>query len=227
MKKFNVSLVLGVAICAACFVHAAFAEEVDPEYGPTITIKGKGRLAIADAGGSEAKPLQAVADAIANFMMIDVGVEKGVWTFAGASEALKATKATAAVFVVKDKSLPISLIAMEARWGIVNAEGMSVEQVEKETLRVALVLLGAASSKYAASVMRPAFSLADIDKAGKSMTVDSLMAIMPNLEANGFTCQRTLTYREACEEGVAPAPKTDLEKKIAAAVKAELEKASK
>ena len=153
-------------------------------------------------------------------MMIDVGVEKGAWTLAGAAESLKATKATVAVFVVKDKSLPMSLVALEARWGVVNAEGMNAAQVEKEATRVALILLGAASSKYPASVMRPVFSLADLEKAGALMTVDTMMAIMPNLEANGFSSSREMTYREACEAGIAPAPKTDLEKKIAADVKA-------
>lgn len=227
MKKLNVSFALSVALCAACFVHAAFAEEIDPEYGPTIYVGGKGRMALVDSGLNDAKPLQAVADKIGNFMMIDIGVEKGAWTFAGATEALKATKATAAVFVVKDKSLPMTLAAIEARWGVVNAEGMSAKQVEKAVTRIVALLLGGASSKYQASAMRPVFSLADLDKAGELLTVDSLMAIMPNLEANGFVPRREMTYREACEEGVAPAPKTELEKKIAAAVKAEMEKASK
>lgn len=220
MKTLNMSCALCAVLCATCAVQRTLAEEPKIEFGPTITIAGKGRFALVDAGLGDPKPLQAVARTIANFMMINVGVEKRAWTFAGASAALKDTKATAAVFVTKDKALPLSLIAMEARWGVVNAEGLTAKQVEKEVLRVSAVLLGGASSKYPASVMRPVFSTADLDKAGELLTVDSLMAIMSNLEDNGFSSRRDMTYREACEQGVAPAPKTDLEKKIAAEVKA-------
>lgn len=220
MKTLKMSYALCAVLCATCAVQRTFAEEPKIEFGPTITIEGKGRFALVDAGLGDAKPLQTVANVIGNFMMINVGVEKGAWTFTGAADALKATKATAAVFVTKDKSLPLSLVAMEARWGVVNAEGLTAKQIEKEVLRVSAVLLGGASSKYPASVMRPVFSVADLDKAGELLTVDSLMAIMPNLEANGFSCRREMSYREACEEGIAPAPKTDLEKRIAAEVKA-------
>lgn len=220
MKNANMSFALCAALCVASFVPRSHAEEVDPEFGPNITVGGKGRLALVDAGFGDDSPLKAVANKIGGFMMIGIGIEKGSWTFAGAADALKATKATAAVFVVKDKALPITLVAQESRWGVVNADGMNAKQVEKAVLRVAALLLGAASSKYPVSVMRPVFTLDDLEKAGEVLTVDTLMAIMPNLEANGFTCRRTLTYREACEQGIAPAPKTDLEKKIAADVKA-------
>lgn len=227
MIKVKTVIPLCAALCAASLVSQIKAGEINTEYGPTITIEGKGRLALVDAGFGDVKPLQAVADKIGGFTMINIGVEKGSWTFATAADSLKATKSTAAVFVVKDKTLPISLVALEARWGVVNAEGMNTQQVEKASLRVAAQLLGAASSRYPVSVMRPVFTLGDLDSAGDVLTVDTLMAIMPNLEANGFTSRREMTYREACEEGVAPAPKTDLEKKIAAAVKAEMEKARK
>jgi len=104
----------------------------------------------------------------------------------------------------------------------VNAHGLNDAQLEKEVLRVSTVLLGGASSKYPASTMRPVFSVADLDKAGGLVTIDSLMAIFPNLESLGIKQFQTMSYRDACYEGIAPAPKTDLERKIEAEVKKQL-----
>lgn len=147
--------------------------------------------------------------------MIETETQSGKWSLSSAKDSFAATGATASVFVVKDDSLPISLIAMEARWGVVNAALLEGKTIEKEILRVAIVLLGGASSKYPASTMRPAFSREDLNDVGDLVTIDTLMAIFPNLEKHGFKQYQMMTYREACEEGIAPLPANDEQRAIA------------
>ena len=84
-----------------------------------------------------------------------------------------------------------------------NAEGLDAADVSKETLRVATVVLGGASSKYAASTMRPVFSKDDLaKKAGDIVTFDSIMAISTYLSALGIKPYQMMTREDAIEEGL-------------------------
>lgn len=97
----------------------------------------------------------------------------------------------------------MSLVAMEARWGVVNAEGLDEGCVSKEVLRVMTVILGGASSKYTASMMRPVFSKEDLSKkAGDVVTFDSIMAISTYLPELGIKPYQMMTREEAVEEGL-------------------------
>ena len=96
---------------------------------------------------------------------------------------------------------------------------MSDAVLGKEIMRVATLLLGGASSRYESSVMRPAFSLEDLEKIGDLATIDSLMAIFPNLKVHGFKQYEMMTFREAYESGYTPEPTNDEQRKIAAEFK--------
>lgn len=209
--------VLAIAALAAPRGRAAAkVSEPEPPDGGMVLVNAEGKLAIVNACGAPSEAVAAAAKKIGNiFMIVAEPQTADGWSLAGAKDAFAATGGNAAVFIVKDSSLPISLVAPEACWGVVNAEGMSGEVLGKEIMRTATILLGAASSKYEASVMRPAFSLEDIDKLGELATIDSLMAIFPNLKTYGFKQYEMMTFREACENGCAPDPKTDEQRKIA------------
>ena len=187
----------------------------EPPDGGTVLVGAEGKLAIVDACGIGEDAIKSASKKIGNFFMIESVTQGGQWSLMSAKDSFAATGATAAVFVVKDEALPISLIAMESRWGVVNAALLDGKTLEKEVLRVAIVLLGGASSKYPASTMRPAFSVDDLNEVGELVTIDTLMAIFPNLEKYGFKQYQMMTYREACEEGLAPAPINDEQKAIA------------
>ena len=190
--------------------------EPEPPDGGMVLGNAEGKLAIVNACGYEGDVIANSVKKIGNVFMIVAEEQTGSWSLDKATEAFDATKANAAVFVVKDKTLPISLVALESRWGLVNAEGMNDAVLGKEIMRISTLLLGGASSKYEASVMRPAFSLEDIEKLGELATIDSLMAIFPNLQKYGFKQFEMMTFREAYESGYKPEPKNDEQKAIAA-----------
>ena len=194
--------------------------EPEPPDGGMVLVNAEGKLAVVNVCGYSGEAIGNTVKKIGNVFMIVAEEQKSSdWSLSNAKEAFDATKANAAVFVVKDKSLPISLVALESRWGVVNAEGMSDAVLGKEIMRVSTLLLGGASSKYEASVMRPAFSIDDIEKLGELATIDSLMAIFPNLRKYGFKQHEMMTFREAYENGYTPEPTNDEQRQIAAEFK--------
>lgn len=219
----SITMIAATLLAATTAVKApadkASAVEEEPPSGGYVRVGGEGCLALVDCCKADVNVISQSVDRISNSMMIHVKNQKGTWSLPTAAADLKAQKATAAVFVVKDKSLPMSLVAMESRWGVVNAEGLTVDQLAKEIVRVSVVVLGGATSKYEASYMRPVFSPADLDKAGSGFTIDTIMAVFPNLPDHGIKQFRTMTFRDACEEGIVLEPKDDVQRKIAAEYK--------
>lgn len=124
--------------------------------------------------------------------------------------------ANAAVFIVDDATLPMSLIAPEARWGVLNVTALdSGARFGKELTRVAIATFGGGVSQYKGSPMQPVFSPADLDKIlGEGMAFDSQAAVLKNLKEMGVTQSKMSTYRKACEEGWAAQPTNDYQKAI-------------
>lgn len=207
MKKI---LIVGMALVFACTAFGV-KRDVAPDM---VMFEGKGKLVFVNAAGIDDTQIKAAAETIGNLLSLETEVRKGEWSMATAKKGLADIGATAAVYVIKDDKLPMSLIAMEEKWGAANANGLSDEAVYKMALRVAVVVIGGASSKYPASVMRPVFSKADLEKAGKMMTIDSLMAIDPNLKDHGFKPYQIVDYVAALEAGVAPPPANEEQKKL-------------
>lgn len=168
-----------------------------------LKLGGEGKIAVVNACEAPTAPLDTAVKKIGNLLMVTAETQKGAWSLADAKKAFETTQANVAVFVIKDSALPMSLIAMEAKWGVVNAEGLSEKGLEKEVLRVSTVLLGGAASKYPASTMRPVFSPEDLDKkAGEVMTFDSLMSIFTYLPDLGLKQYQMMTREDAIEEGL-------------------------
>ena len=168
-----------------------------------VKVGGCGKVAVVNASAVSTNALKSAADKLANFMMVDIEVVKGEWSLKDAKKGLEATGANAAVFVIDDKTMPMSLIAMEEKWGMANANGLDEKSVEKELLRVMTVVIGGASSKYEASVMRPVFSKADLEKkAGDIVTFDSIMAIFGYLPDLGIKPYKMMSRELAIEKGL-------------------------
>ena len=191
-----------------------------------VFIGGEGVLVFINShkSGVKNESLQDASKPIQAIVQIKTSIVNDEWSVGDAKKAMERNKATAAVFVVKDKTMPLSLIALEEKWGVVNAEGLSGNQLRKEVIRIATVVLGAASSKYPSSVLRPAFSVKDLDKVGDLITIDSLMAIYPNLGLHGFRQHKVFEYLDALEQGIAPPPVNEAQRKIKAKFDAERKK---
>lgn len=149
---------------------------------------------------------------------------KGGFSVEGAEKALADNGATAAVFLVEAEALPSVLVAPESRWACVNvsalakdgADGVKVQRrVRREMLRAFASLAGGGGSMDPLCVSRTATSLAELDAIkSNDLSYDPLVRAEEALKAMGITPYRRTTYREACQEGWAPAPTNDIQKAI-------------
>ena len=124
---------------------------------------------------------------------------------------------------------PTLLIAPEDTWATVNVSRLMSDKpidevlklrVKKEVWRAFGYVLGAANSMMQPCVMRPIYSLKDLDSNGTAiMSPDRLPSVQATSEYLGFARSRVVTYKTACAEGWAPAPTNDVQRAIAAEVK--------
>ena len=187
-----------------CVLFAAIAAFADkPAAEKLQRFGGEGHVSLVNAGGlAKNDALVEVQKGMEELLLVPIKISTGTWTLATADEAAKATGAKAAVFVVKDDALPISLVAMESRWAVVNAKDLTDKAARREVMRVASILLGAAYSQYDASVMRPAFSRDDLEKkVGDAFTIDVLLPILNGMQRIGIKQFELMTKEEAVEAG--------------------------
>ena len=181
--------------------------------GGMITRPGKGKAVVVNCQGKF--QASAISDAIEPFrdlLKVEMEVRDGAWKFGDALPL----GANVAVYVVDDPGLPMSLVAPESRWGVMNVAQIDKEaNFRKEVMRTAILTFGAGVSQYKISPMQPVASPADLDQImGCALTVDVTMSMKANLEKFGLTQTRLTTYKKACEEGWAPAPTNEYQKAI-------------
>ena len=200
MKYAFHSITILLALSLQAFASGG---EAEPPQEKLYKCGGVGHISIVNAGGvSNKESIVKTAQTFEQLLMVDVKVSDAKWSLATSADDVKATGAKAAIFVINDKTLPISLVAMEARWGVVNANGLTDASVQKEVIRVLTVLLGGCSSQYAGSAMRAAFSAQDLEKnVGSSFTIDVMLPVLNNLEKMGFKTFQMLTREEAVDAG--------------------------
>ncbi len=129
---------------------------------------------------------------------------------------------SASVFVVDDEKLPISLIAPEARWAVVNiaslrhnSEAFFKARVMKAVTRAMVLLLGGADSQYPMCIMGSVVKASDLDKYPDSrLPVDVLDRMQKNMSVIGMAPFKITTYRKACEDGWAPQPTNEYQQAI-------------
>lgn len=185
-----------MTIVCAMTLSCVFAGEAQTNV--LLKVGGKGKVAVVNTCRAPRTSLETAAKKLGNILMIDIEVKDGAeWKLADAKKCFDAAGANAAVFVVSDPLLPMSLVAVESKWGVVNAVGLDAVGVEKETSRVLASVLGGGFSKYPASVMRPAFSPEElISKTGTVVTFDAVLAIFEYLPALGVEPFRMMTKED-------------------------------
>jgi hypothetical protein len=138
-----------------------------------------------------------------------------------ASAKLKELNLDLAIFLVDGESIPISLVAMEERWAIINAakvadidtdDAEKSHRLRKELSRVCKALFCGASLEPNSVAVRTGKDLG----AMKTEPIDahSLMSIVRGLPSFGLVAPRTAPYYRACYEGWAPAPTNDFQKAV-------------
>lgn len=162
---------------------------------------------------------------LARILRSNVAMESGDhFTVESASDLVKHHDALGAVFIIDNPELPISLVATEAKWGLVNVAALNTPEVDdvllasrvrREMWRVFAMMNGACNSTFKQCLMQDAFSPKDIDALpAQSFCPEPMGKIMTHLSAMGVKPFETCTYKDACEEGWAPAPTNDVQKAI-------------
>ena len=223
-------------IAASCSVQAATETKETPEErnesrlrrtGGFIRVEAKGLFVVFD--GQSRISSDVVQKALEEFCK-DLKISSVRKTFdkkfsiSEAASTIDAAKATAALFVVDDETLPVAIAAPEDHWGVVNVAKLLADdsaavakaiRFEKELVRVASIVLGAWSSPMMISVLQPARQLSDIDRFGTtSVGPEAILAMNNYAEKIGFQKERRVTYRAACLQGWAPAPTNEYQKAV-------------
>ena len=246
---FTLAWTIGVAttVCASGAVRqamtggtpeerAAILEEQTRRNGGTVRIGGKGKVLIvhrlsSDMAAAVDRPVAMLGRALR--IDIERTVASEEFSVDNAEKLVAASGAQAVVFIVDSSLLPPTLIAPEARWAVVNVAPIfaGVEEERRSCrlgvafLRTACRLLGSDASRFATSCLAPAGTVADFDRLDKCfITVDTMIAMLQYIEHIGLRPYQIKSYRDACEDGDAPAPTNDVQKAIWEKVKADKER---
>ncbi len=141
--------------------------------------------------------------------------EKTVTT-SNASSFIAESNAKGGIFIISNVSLPMSIIAQEDKWGLVNiaalkkdnpADSVLRKRIIREIGRVFAFVFGATDAMFDGCVTEPVNSLADLDSLNSDTISPGLdERIIKHLRKMGMKPGRKTTYRRACMEGWAPAP---------------------
>lgn len=225
MKKLILSLIIAQAF-------AGFGKDEQNEFGGDIELwpKDHGVFFFVDAQSKIAdKTIATPVKILANDFNIDIRKIAGDGTqpfdIRKAPAALKGLGAKGGIWIVDDPALPISLIAMEDGWGLINVapvlsdspnEAKIANRMTKLINRTFASLHGVGDPvMMPACVMKPAVGLTGIDNllcATFSPETNSKVACYLNL-AGYRQCLRG-TYYDACENGWAPAPTNAVQQAI-------------
>ena len=191
-------------------------------HGGVVEREGVGAIAVVNC--QKRADLKQIADKVESLRKVSrMAVVERDGTF-----DLKAVKipdgVNAAVFVVDDPSLPLSLVAVESKWGMMNvsplladspSDAKAAKRVGKEFVRVASLTFGGGCTQYSGSPLQPAFNAVGLDEiVGEGFTIDFANAMSRNLVAMGMRAPKRATYRKACEEGWAAAPTNEFQKAV-------------
>ena len=134
-------------------------------------------------------------------------------------------RAAAAIYVVDDSALPMSLIACEAHWGVLNVRPLLADNPSPEALQnrldrqmtrvAALTMGGGRVGQYRDSILATATDAKGIDALPtENLSNDAVNGIRLNMKMIGVEPYLRTVYRRAVQEGWAPAPTNEYQKAI-------------
>lgn len=229
MKK----LIFSLGACALALVGVAGDAAKD---GGLVKVAGKGRLAVVDCTSGldwdKMKPAFDVFDA--NFHIEVVRQKGAAFSVEEADEALRKSGANAALFVGEKAGYPLSLMASESKWAFINLAPLKADGTNFEKRAQALLMrglcraLGSDAARAKTIALAPVHSIAELDKiTSLGVGMESFISISESSEALGIEPVEYLSFREACELENPPTPTNDVQRAIAAEVKAAMQKQKK
>ena len=230
--------VAGIAVCitttAMATSRAATTDETRAKiiasaqniarFGGILEKPGSGKLALVLSQKSYTRDeIENLASLFGGQLQIPVSVVDSpvAVTLDGASGILSKTGVTVGIFIVDDEGLPLSLVAMEERWALINAAKVSkgaanseqaTKRLQREISRMLKAIFLNGTSEKGATAVRYA---ADLEKIQKDpIDGQQLFTIVRGLPSYGLIAPRIVPYKLACKEGWAPAPTNDIQKAI-------------
>ena len=183
--------------------------------------KQKGKVVIVNCQKSaKAEWMKSAAGQIDGDVRIAIEVADGAFDL-----KKPAVQGEASIFVVDDPSLPMTLLAREEKWGLVNVAALAADKpktltllsrANKLTTRLITDILGGNNClQVNFSAMKPVYSLKDLDAMeGHAIAPMSLTQMMYSLPKLGLSPVMMTTYQDACAEGWAPTPTNDIQRTI-------------
>lgn len=151
--------------------------------------------------------------------------------FVNAASVLQELGGNAGVFVVNQKDAPALYIAPEKGWAFVNVAALSVDspdekllakRVRREVWRGFAMAAGSTDTEWDHCLLGPITSLKALDTIdSEAVSPEPTTKIAKHLTKLGILPFKRVTYKQACQEGWAPAPKDDFQQAIWDKVKAE------
>ena len=229
MKQTVIASVVALCAFAACAdkvmndQEAKFAAREAEEYkqnGGMLKRPNtqKGRIVFLDCQQKANAALVAkCAERLQKELEFGIDVERGTFDIAAPKIVGEAT-----LFIVDDPKLPSVLSAPEDRWAMVNMaklgandSGAFESRVTKEISRGMALLGGAFLSQFQMTLTECITSPEQLDKLPSwRLPFDTLQKMKKYLTGYGLQPFEPATYRDACYEGWAPAPKDDIQRAI-------------
>lgn len=181
----------------------------------------KGKIVFVNAQSkADVKWIEEVAKTFIDSHKFDIAIEKGEFALPNPKIV-----GTVSLYVVDDANLPVILHAPENRWTMVNiatlqqGDGVKPQffeaRVKKELTRGFCLLAGTQTSNYPNSLLTSVTKPEDLDTHPDSrIQFDIQQRFEPYLAGLGVTAPKYEIYRKACQEGWAPNPTNDVQKKI-------------
>ena len=131
-------------------------------------------------------------------------------------------KGSLSLFVVDDAVLPTMLAAPDDRWALINVAKLRSDKppffkarVQKELSRAFAILCGAFATTFPQALPGAVAKVEDLDAfVDPSLPMDVLSRLPAYAKAFGVTPAVITTYRNACQQGWAPAPTNEYQKAI-------------
>ncbi len=181
--------------------------------GGIIECPGNGKIAIVNC--QNRIPVSTIEEKISQmnkYINVNVELLKGEWKLGSSLPP----GASAALYIVDDPTLPISLIAPESQWGVLNvAQFEDGLRFRKAFMRTMTLTFGAGVAQFKGSPMQTVTKVEDLDRLlSDGFTFDTVTSIVRNLHNLGVTQSRKISYRKACMEGWANAPTNSYQQAI-------------
>ena len=216
-------------IAFTCIAALSLAYGADEKDGGLVKVAGKGSLAIIDCrAGLDWAKCAPTLDKFNETFRIAVEKRQGEpFAIETAAEAVRRSGANAVLFVGDRPDYPMSLTASEQKWAFVNLAPLKAAAINFDRRCQYLLMrgiyraLGSDVSRADKSCLSPVYSPEDLDKiSDMGVAMDTFIAVNESCEALGIEPVEYLTFREACELENPPTPTNDVQRAIAAEVKA-------